>query len=674
MDYNNLIFELINKCQEKLDKSKYEMYTTILDKLQVSLNNYNKLLEISDEEANLVNDEKIVIALKGMKILLSSGITIEENEIKNFISNFMDKVNKALESNEDIKIYKRDKKKYDDIKSVIENDFSEKEEIVLDFIKECFDNNMIDMETTVKLIFYVTSKKTDEMVSDVNHVNNVEEEVIVTENKEDISEELFRLFQQYNYGNVYSNLDKKIIKNMLKYVTIEHATVIMKFLNKHDISDEDFLNHQGIISRLMIFKDKTTLDTIDKFIENNDCTLPSLLSFGSIFFSETKKFKFRDKSDNIVIPSRNGFYAPSGQFDSFMYCIDLYKKAKNLPDDYKMTDSDFIKDNNVSMKTFFTTPMEKIKRNLFLLKKYGYVKDDELPNALVSLTGKNTEYLLDRLIEAGLYDYGKRFSSILVDSDFPFKWFKIKRANDFNMNLFDRGGIKSILKSDNKDFMGINWSSSGKSQIISQKPLNMEELVRGGRKLPISSQNSMLNNTRLSKEDREDLLPDEVARSEFKHFYDYSLFTPKDIFKAKHNYGSSSPENGLYISTIFNLDYKDIIEDITNAENDDYIKLLDQKYRLDDLTYCFNKTSTDEWPNVKILISRPKIIRLVSLLQKNNAWLNESMSLFDKENILLSIIVKDTVLSRNDLNVLRTMIYDIVMEYNRNTLRGRMIH
>ena len=667
MDYNKLIEDLIKECQDKLDKGKYGKYSSVLDKLKESLNNHKMLLEISEEELKLIADEKIMIGLKGMKILLIKNINIDENEIINFIQKSIEKINVNMENDEEVKIFKQKNQRFEELLSVLSSGFSENEELILDFIKECYENNMIDMENTIKLIFYITSEKTSKMtiaVDDTKNINEVQtKDIIIAENKVDISNDLIALFARYGYDYIKLNIKTK--RNLEKYAKIEHSEQILDFLKKHNLSESDLISYQGVVSKLLVFADEEVLNNIDDFISNNSCTLPTMLTFGGVFFSRTKKFQFKDKSDETYVPPKNGFCAPCGQYKSFLFCVELYKKAKNKPKDYRMTDDDFVKDNNVGMKTFFSTPQEKIERNLFLLEKYGYINQGELPNALVALAGKNTEYLLDRLIESGLYEYGKRYSSVLIENDFPYRWFKIKRAIDMKSSLYDRGGLKRVLRNDNSpSYMGITWHTDEKKQIIDQEPMEMGDLVLGGRKLPVYKREKLLPN--LTSNVRDDLLPDEVALSEFDHFYKYSLFTPSDIYKYNPD-GVPNKEKGLLVGAIFKMDYKGI-EDSTNAEEDYYVQLLDEKYRVDDFMYSFNRAGTGVWPDVNILISRPKVVRLVNLLKQQSAWIDEKMSLLDKENLLLSVVIKDTVLSKNDLNMMRTMIRNIIVMGNKKNI------
>lgn len=667
MDYNKLIENLIKECQQKLNRDKYDKYSSILEKLEASLSNHEKLLEITEEEKKIIKDESILVGLAGMKVLLNNKNIIVEEEIVNFIKNSIEKIKFNLENDEEANRFKQKNKEFEEIHNSLLSGFSENEELVLEFIKECYENNMIDIETSIKLIFYVTSEKTNKMTIVLNNVKEEKEEdnnIKITENKEDISSKLIELFARYGYD--YNKLDNKTKKNLEKYGKIDYCEEIFEFLNKNNLSENDLISHQGIISKLLIFPDNEVLNNINNFINNNSCTLPTILSLGGIFFSRTRKFQFRDKNDKPYIPPKNGFFAPCGQYRSFLFCIELYKKAKGKPSDYKMTDEDFVKENNVGMKIFFSTPEEKIKRNLFLLEKYGYINEGELPKALVSLAGKNTEYLLDRLIESGLHEYGKRYSSILIENDFPFRWYKIKRANDLRMSLYDRGGIRSELRNDNKSYMGIDWKINQKKQIITQEQMKMGDLAIGGRTLPTYKREKMLQN--MPTPVREDLLPDEVALNEFKHFYEYSVFTPSDIYRY-NPFETLNKEKGLLIRTIFNLDYKSN-SDSTYNEEDYYVELLDKKYRVNALTYSFSKMGIGGWPDVNILISRLKVVRLINLLKEQNSWINESTSELDKENLLLSIIVKDTILSKNDLNMLRAMIRDIVLSSKKKIGRG----
>lgn len=655
MSYNETLNKLIDQARSMIDNTKYSQYKALLDKLESIIQDHQKILELTSDDLALIDDKKMTSVLSGMKIILLHNRQINENEITNFIFKITERLNRKIETDEEIKQAQSKSQKLDLISNIISNNFKENEELVIEFINECYQKNMLDIESTIKLIFYITETKTKGITMPITN-EEASSELIIKENDHDITEELINLFEKYGYD--FNQLEEETKNNLKTYVNLDSCEEIMQFLTKHNISKRVFISRQKTISQLMVYKTRTILDEIERFIDNNECTLSRLLSFGNIFISGSKKVKYRDKNNNPKISPPTGFYPSGGGFESFLYCVELYKKVNKLPPDYKMTDEDFVKQNDIGMIKFFTTPKQKIDRNLFLLKKYGYIGENEFPTAIVALIGKHTEYILDRLIEAGLYDYGKKYPSILEDTNFPFRWYKIKRARDFRESVTVTNGMRGVLKNNNNSYMGLNYKTDGNSQVIEQRRLSMYDLVKGGRALPISKRREMLTN--LPKDIREDLLPDEVAYREFKHFYEYTTYTPNEIYRyvPKDSNIDSNIEKATLINTIFEMDYKNVSTD--NNEDDEYIKLLDDMYGVNNLTYRFYREGNGSWPDVEVLISRPKVIRLINLLIKQNAWLTKDMEPLDKENLLLSVIVKDTILSKNDLTMMRKMVESLV--------------
>ena len=651
MDYNNLIISLIEKYEAKLDKKTYDQYISTLDKLKISLENFNKVLELDDNDLNLISEKANVTGLRTIIFFITGKLNFVDSEAKKAISNCIDEVSAKFNEDQAVKIYIKKSDELEKLRSIVANNFSEDEQLILNFINQCFNDNLIDTTTAINLIFYVTSKKVTHITeSNQREATNNQEEVIINENKTNIYDDVVRLL---NYDeDDYDKLNSKIKKDLEKYGKIDYAEEIMKFLKNYSLSEEDFLSHQKMISKLIIFQDKSTFDEINTFINSNGCTLNRLLSFGSIFFRRSRQFKFKNTSGKIIVPPKNSPSAPCGNFESFMYCVSLYKKVNGLPDTYEMTDEDFIKQNGVSMIGFFTTPKEKIERNLTLLQKYGFIEKGELPHALLSLTGKNTEYLLDRLIESGLYEHGKKFPYILTSNSSPFRWYKIKRARDLGEPVIEGKGLRNVLKDCKKPFMGINWNNE--TQVIDQEPIPADKLVSGGRRLPVHK-----------KEDE---------FSEFNAFYKYSIYEPHQIFeheKLSYSEQKRLASKGLLIDAVFKGDYKDVSERY-EAENDEYVKLLDKYFLVNDLTYGFYSPKSGIWPAVSILVSRPKVIRLVELLKSQNFWIKNNTLDLEKEDLLLSVIVKDSVLSDNELFKLREMIHGLVIKkYSATFEKGR---
>ena len=61
-----------------------------------------------------------------------------------------------------------------------------------------------------------------------------------------------------------------------------------------------------------------------------------------------------------------------------------------------------------------------------------------------------------------------------------------------------------------------------------------------------------------------------------------------------------------------------------------------------------------------VVISRYKVLRLCKLLNDNDCWINNNTSMIDKENMLLSVLVKDSILSEYELVMMRMVVRSIL--------------
>ena len=164
--------------------------------------------------------------------------------------------------------------------------------------------------------------------------------------------------------------------------------------------------------------------------------------------------------------------------------------------------------------------------------------------------------------------------------------------------------------------------------------------------------------------------PEESAQKVYDLFYNYDIFTPSEIFKKQVDY-KSYVEVSNELEEIFKNDYKadisyesvehEIVDLLDNYYIDDEIPL-----KKDDNTYAFFNRGNGRWRDLTVLISRHKVIRICGMIKNLNIDLNEPIS----ENILLSILVKDSILCMNELNCLRYTVRMILSKYRRRNDRG----
>ena len=149
----------------------------------------------------------------------------------------------------------------------------------------------------------------------------------------------------------------------------------------------------------------------------------------------------------------------------------------------------------------------------------------------------------------------------------------------------------------------------------------------------------------------------ESKKNLFDYYYKYSVKEPKDLIPVHFN--------GKNYLTLRN----EIMNATDNADQVDYsntdhpiMKMLD-RYKWDNTKYLFMQEGSEGNPEIKICISRLKVLRLCELLTKANVKieLNDLMA----ENIVLSLLVKDSILSICELDFLRLCVKEILREYNR---------
>jgi hypothetical protein len=109
------------------------------------------------------------------------------------------------------------------------------------------------------------------------------------------------------------------------------------------------------------------------------------------------------------------------------------------------------------------------------------------------------------------------------------------------------------------------------------------------------------------------------------------------------------------------------VEEFSEIENDPFIKLLDNSVKINDVAYEFKHPSLI---NHSVIISRYKVLRLCKLLKENGCWIVNNSSDIDKENTLLSVVIKDTIVCETEMVLLRFSIRKLLSngyEYSVNT-------
>lgn len=667
---NELFLKLIKKYKERLSTSEviYNKYNTLISNLNSILNNLNETNEI---DVSFVSDTETKEFLVFLQQFLKIGNIRNEEEINNKVKEYLLKLENEKNNNEEVKKYNEGLDKLNKVIGIIENDFEGNLDILFDFLYSSYKDNLISLEEYADLNFYITIKKSENSeLENSNEVSIVE----ITENskieKENLHQTLINLFKNSEYD--YEKFDESIQNQIESFAKVENVSNVIKFLKSYNLSSNDLVTHQIIVSKLFIYYDKKAISEISNFLDNNKVTLNTLLQMGSIFFSRKKDYVIRESSNGS--PPWGNNEAPTGSLESFIGNINLYKELLGLPKDYAIKNEDLRE-----KEVFFTTPIEVINKNLNLLSEYNLLSKNSDGSLVdkksfhknsICFSGRNVEYVIDRCIESGLYEYIQKYKTILRKSDFPLTWYKIKRANDLNEDLLAHNkGLKTIFSDDTRSYGGIIRvrDKDGNLNGIKQNYMSMEDLVKGKRRYPIITYND----------------PEEYAKKEFIHFYKYSVCKPTDVIGLFRNISSTTKEKLKSINDILENYYsrdKKISKDIFT---DEVISVLENSSNISDNTTVSKSSDgmayrltlvSSEWPKVELTISRLKVLKICSLLRENNLWTTNKSGIDEISSLIFVLISKDTILSEAEVESLKRISFNIAKkvcnERERNSYKG----
>lgn len=719
------IIDLVKKYREQLN-SLLELsnnYNSLISLFEKSLNDLEQIDSISLDKITFVKDEtkndieNAITAINNIKSLSILGFDYDEAEIKENIQKIITKLKEEQNNNEELKKYNNKVIELQKIIEIKESNFAEDLDTMFNFLYASYKDNLISIEEYIKLNSYITlkhmeSKKlaNDSKIEDETSIPAKEnktkihqelddddsqmEEIIITNN---IDEDIIKLQEKLpilfsNKGYDYETLLAKTKQDIEKFVKNENNIVqVLTFLSNHGISQYELMTHQKVISKIFIYYEPNAIEEINKFLEKNQKTkLTTLLTMGSIFFSRKRKYTIKDNKNEQPSPPKSSD-TPEGSLEDFATNVSLYKKFVGYEEEYKMTDDDFRR-----RIEFFTTSTKVIERNLNILKEYNLVLQDEKTGRLLntispqknefltsSLLGRNTEYIMDRCIEANLYEYVLKYKSILMRPDFPLIWYKIKRANSIKEEIYAPGGkIIGKFKKDSEEYNGIKRVTNEKGNQIGivQENMTMKDLLKGER---------YFKNITIPD-------PDEYAQKEFQYFYKYNIYKPKDIVEKFKKQDKISNEKIKSIHDILE-DYYLRNKEITNEVIDDEIikslenigtktitmttKFTIKNQELETKTAITRSDNglayqitieNSNWPKVELTISRLKVLKICSLLKQNNLWIKDNSNEEEIAALILISLTKDTILSEAELEALKQMSITIAkkISHDRENNKG----
>lgn len=675
-NYKGMLIDLVNKYRDTLvNSSDYIICYGLLNKINASIkmiedemskNNGNEDINVNlfvEKIRNLSDEERNVFTLDNSKrFIQSTNVDLSRMHVRlGTILNNINRLKNDLLNNSKLVELENQKNELDRLYNIIDEEmFNDNYRLVLDFIQLCFDYKMISLNDNIELNFYMLRKingYTREVETDVVFVDeNIESE-------DDIRNRLEEIFAKYGYTYDKSKfISKKLDGKFIKYVRLEYVDYVLSMFKKYDIDESLLYERLMAFYKIVMDNDKEVFDSVLSFVDNHNCSLKSLLSVPAVFAKRKRKFVSRNVGGN---DGGDSIIEVAGANSDFFANIELYKS---------LTGKTVVEDEDINqLGIYLSTPSSLVLKNLSILRKYGIVSEDKFPNAVKSLCGRDTEYLIDRFIETGIFEKclqprynsaGKlmepRSTNILGRNNDPFTFYKIKRVRDLGEEvLASNGGIRRVLTNNTSDYMGLKVRNDIEGDLsIVQDVLSLETM------------DSIDGNVRK-------FLPNEIAKYtdeenrrlvEFRNLFEYKTFTPVDIFEASDR-EMKTKLKGEFVEKIFSNDFETVmnVDEFSEIENDPFIKLLDNSVKINDVAYEFKHPSLI---NHSVIISRYKVLRLCKLLKENGCWIVNNSSDIDKENTLLSVVIKDTIVCETEMVLLRFSIRKLLSngyEYSVNT-------
>ena len=597
---------------------------------------------ITEEELNVFTADSMRIIAALMVLSSKSGWRVET------VKKLVKKLEQDIMTNKTDKFLK-DKNSFDKLYKIIENeDYLDNYLLIFEFINASVNAGMISFKDAISLNFYLLK----ECSVNSKVYNDLDVEIAEVKNDDDYSEMvdiLSNIFLNNGYEYNQSKL-KDMEEKFLKYIDFDYVNYVLSMFKKYGIENKELYLRLRTFYLIVIDNDKDTFDSILKFVDDNKCNLKTLLAIPSIFSKKKRRYRERNKFNNIDESVERDFFEIYGVQQDFFENIELYKQLTGIN---TIEDSQLI-----GLSKFLCTPSVIINKNLQLLRLYKIVGDSEFPKSVISLCGNSVEYLIDRYIETGLYEQyllsrynntgeqkAPRGTSYLDRDNNPFRFYKLKLANSLGYNVFaSNKGIQKIFYDDSMEYMGLSLENDDNgNQYIKQESFDSD------RKIP-------------------DISGIELTDNSFEFFYKYKVLSPIAIFSDADNL--SSKIKGERINGLFFNDYKTILDsdDIKEIESDSIISILDnvtflseegeyKKIKVNDLKYEFMHPN---FPRVKVIVSRYKVLRLCKLLKEDGIWISDTVN-EDMINMILCVLLKDSIISEAELMVLKFCVRDVLI-------------
>lgn len=440
---NRIIDSKIIELNNELNNinTSYDKYNAIQEKLNMILEDYKSLLNLSTTELDnigykLIGNDKLY--LESYKKILFSDTYVLGDFDKKIINNIITKINNYVNiQKEEINILRKDKqillKKYNLLKEKLPKFDFNGEDIrsIYELLKD-----FKDTDYAIEIMKYITinsmNRFSDNLVKDISSINNEVQE----EKRSVISEEeLVNLFNKY--GIDYNWYNKRTKDNFLKYGVLNNIeSNLVSFKNNGYGICESYIKNYGYqVSEILMYGNNNTINSVFNTLKecNANIIMDKLLAYPNIFYDKEALRKiFKDKYTIISYGNEN-FIKNILLFNGMNGDINKYITKSFL---YLTISNDVIK---TGIKNF---ELYGIDRNKYLNNLSCFATDNQLDN-------------LDRFIELGAFDYASKNVSKLSCPTDSLIFYKLKFIKQMGLDIKDYyigNGLSSDISYDYKDF------------------------------------------------------------------------------------------------------------------------------------------------------------------------------------------------------------------------------
>lgn len=666
MNYKEHLLDKINNYTSKFQEiDEYRKIQACYSLLQACIDDVSRINDL--EDMSLFNEDEVEI-INEIKMISQTVSASDYNEvfdleeIHTFLNGLVDKLEILVNR------YKELEDGLNTIKNYIETDqvygmFDD----ILKIIDNLHGENLIDSKEVINFHFDMLS-----LVVSLGVTSLEEEEVIqeIVENEIYDIDGFRDIFLKYEYD--IDLLQDEVKDYLIRYGDINYLDYVLAKLKEYKVTKKTFKERSIAIFHIVIDKKKNTFDDICKFIDQNECTMTELLKNSQFFHNGGKRYIPKKRNNRGIPfgddPISSDIFKITGSYDNFIKNIELYKMIRNVT---TITDKD-LKDK----KSFFRASNVVILSNLKLLVQYGIIVENEFPDVITSLIGVNTQYLLDRYIELGdnLYnEYLKKngLSYIRLGSN-PVKFYKIKRALLHKENIRWGKGIKAEFNKDEQVYDGISSITENGVEEVRQinifRPSDLDVLDVIERTVPRRTIQEKRYVGQIGGQfyyvKRK---PEDILNVGYHLLFKFFEGTPQKIYGINKNNILQIAHQAIIARNLLNVmeKYNDVNYDsYEDVLDDEYIKILDETFMKDKFSYVIENENfgtligdvqdeEGEREKIRVTISRIKVLKLCKMLKEEGLWINENTSLSDKVNMILSVLLNNSIISNYELILCR---------------------